>query len=252
MPPLAELQRRVAAAILAEDLAGMPALAAAPVPAADAFAVHCGTVHGGVTSALRLSFPTVDALVGEAFFDQMARAFVVEQPPRRANLSDYGGGLPDFVRAYPHAEGLPYLADVARLDLAVAAALLSPDLDVRRIFPIEPAVSLSLPVSFKVLSLSYPADLIRAGLEAEDDAALATIDLGSGPRHLAVWRSGRAASVRLLSPPAGAFLAALVEGAGPDQALDAATASPDPAAALQAIQTEVFAASFTQIIQNAS
>lgn len=250
MPPLAELQQRMASAILTQDLARMPALVAGPVPAADAFAVYCGTVLGGVTTALRLTFPTVDALVGETFFDQMARACMADRPPRRANLSDYGSAFPDFVRTYPHAAALPYLADVALLDLAVAGALRSPDLDVRGVWAIEPAVGLSLPVALKVLSLNHPADLIRAGLEAEDDAALAAIDLNAGPRHVAVWRAGRAASVRALSPPAGAFLAALVDDAGPDEALAAATAFAEPDTALQAIQTEVFAASFTQIIQN--
>jgi hypothetical protein len=239
----------MAGAILGGGHADMPALASSLIPASAAFTVHRDTVLGGLANALRLTFPTVDALVGEAFFDQTASAFVAEQPPRRANLSAYGEGFPAFIDGYPHAAALAYLADVARLDLAVAQALAKPDIDIRRQLALDAAVHLSLPVSLTVLVLNSPADLIRDGVEADDDLALGAIDLSAGPRWFAVWRAGRAATVQTLSPAAGRFLAAIQAGANADDALAAATADAEPAVALQAIQTEVFAARFAQIIQ---
>jgi len=247
--PLAELQRRMAGAILGGELDAMPALAPSPIPVGDAFAVHRDTVLGGLTGALRLTFPTVAALVGEAFFDQMASAFVAAQPPHRANLSAYGEGLPAFIGTYPHAASLAYLGDVARLDLAVSMALTKPDADVRRQIALNASVSLSLPVSLTVLALHSPAELIRDGVEADDDEVLAAIDLSTEARWLAVWRAGRTASVLPLSPPAGLFLAAILDGADAEKAVAAAAESVGPAIALQSIQTEVFAARFAQIIQ---
>lgn len=248
MSPLADLQRRFTGAILDGDLGEMPALAPSSIPAEAAFAVHRDTALGALANALRLTFPTVDALVGEAFFDQMAGAFVAEQPPRRANLSTYGQAFPVFIARYPHAVSLAYLGDVARLDLTIAQALMAPDVDSRRQIALDATVRLSLPVSLAVLDLQSPADLIRDGLDADDDQALAAIDL-SAPRWLAGWRDGRAVVVQPLGPAAGLFLNAVLSGDGVEAALEAAAAAADPTAALQAIQAEVFAARFAQIIQ---
>ena len=250
MSPLAELQRQMAGAILDGAPAAMPALVASPISLEAAFAVHRDTALGGLANALRLTFPTVDALVGEAFFDQMALAFVAEQPPRRASLSAYGQAFPRFVSRYPHAASLAYLGDVARLDWAIAQALMAPDADRRRQIAIDASVQLSLPASLVVVGLQCPADRIRDGVEAQDDQALASIDL-SAPRCLAVWRAGRTAVVLPLSPAAGLFLQALIAGDGVDAALQAASADTGPVAALQAIQAEVFGARFAQIIQTA-
>lgn len=249
---LAELQQRMARAILAGDLDALPPVRRGPIPAKDAFAVHRDTVLGALCSALRLSFPTADVLVGEGFFDQAALAYVAEQPPRRARLSAYGAGFPDFLDAYPPALDLAYLGDVARLDLAVCDALAAPDLGVRRRVAIDADVALALPVSLTALSLEFPADLIRAGLEAGDDRALAAIDLAPRPRAVAVWRAGRQAAVRPLAPAAGAFLTEILGGASADEALAAVFAVHPPAAALQLIQTEVFAAPFAQVTQTRS
>ncbi len=246
MSPLADLQRRFAGAILDGDPDETPALAPSLIPAAAAFAVHRDTVLGALANALRLTFPTVEALVGEAFFDQMAGAFVAEQPPTRANLSTYGQVFPAFIARYPHAASLAYLGDAARLDLSIAQALMAPDIDNRLQIALDATVQLSLPVSLAVLGLQSPADLIRDGLEADDDQALAAIDL-SAPRWLAVWRDGRLAVVQPLGPAAGLFLNAVLAGDGVQAALEASATVVDPAAALQVIQAEVFAARFAQI-----
>ena len=249
---LADLQQRTAAAVLAGDPGALPPTRRGPIPARDAFAVHRDTVLGALCNALRLSFPTVDELVGGAFFDQAALAYVTEQPPRRARLSTYGAGFPDFLEAYPPALELAYLGDVARLDLAVRDALAAPDAGVRRLIAIDARVSLALPVSLTALSLSFPADLIRAGLAAGDDEALAAIDLAPRPRTLAVWRAGRQAVVRPLASVAGVFLSEVLDGASADEALAAVFAVHPPAAALQSIQAEVFAAPFAEVTSTRS
>src|SRR6202000_1958685 len=77
------------------------------------------TALHGLVNALRLSCPTVDALVGEAFFDQAAQAFVQDHPPASAWLTGYGASFADFLDAYEPARDLPYLADVARFDFAI-------------------------------------------------------------------------------------------------------------------------------------
>ena len=81
--------------------------------------MHRNTVFGALAQALALTYPTVAALAGEAFFDRAAAAFATEAPPSEARLSAYGGQFPDFLATWPPAAELPCLGDVARFDLAI-------------------------------------------------------------------------------------------------------------------------------------
>ena len=123
MPPLADLQQDFARAILA---GAMPDVALAPghVPAADAMRVYRNTVIGALVNALRLTYPSIDALLGEAFFDQAAATFAKAHPPASGRLAGYGEGFIAFLPG--HVPSLPYLADVARLDWAMAPLSLDP------------------------------------------------------------------------------------------------------------------------------
>jgi hypothetical protein len=246
--PLAELQQDMARIVLGGE-ATLAAVKPAPVPLEAALGVHRDTVLGALIGALRLTFPTVDELVGGAFFDQAARAFIEASPPRAARLSNFGEGLPAFLARYTPASRLAYLADVARLDLAIAGALSAP-LAPRDLILIDARVSIELPYSLTALELSYPADLVRQALDEGDDAAMASIDLTARKRFVAVWRRDRRAAVRHLDVAAGRFLATILASADADRALAAAFAESDRQAALGAIQARIFAAPFCRIINH--
>lgn len=114
--------------------ASLPEFAAAlldasrPVPAgvtsargeADAlrFAVYRNNVHVSLVEALNRIFPVTQALVGAEFFRAMTRVHVGENKPRDPVLIRYGADFPAFIERFPPAASLPYLADVARLELA--------------------------------------------------------------------------------------------------------------------------------------
>lgn len=249
MSPLADLQRRMARALL-QDPDALPAelFAAGPIPAAEALRVHRGTAIGGLVNALRLAFPTVLALTGEDFFDQAAAAFARRRPPGEANLAAYGDGFADFLEGYTPARGHPYLGDVAALDLAVERCGSAADLT--RLHRLDDAISLGLPVSLVLLAVRRPADQIRAALAEGDEDALAGIDLKPARRSLAVWRRKDEVGVRPLSDPAALFLAGLTEGRSADEALSVAAQAGGAEAALLAIQSDVFAAPFAVITPN--
>lgn len=82
------------------------------------FAVYRNNVTVALIEAVKSTFPAVVALVGEDFFAEMARQFVRLTPPHSPLLFDYGRDFPAFIAAFPPAAGLPFLADVARLDRA--------------------------------------------------------------------------------------------------------------------------------------
>ena len=82
------------------------------------FAVYRNNVMVSLIDALADTFPVVQALVGEEFFRAMARAFAQVSPPRSRLMVYYGDSFADFVASFPPAAPVPYLADVARLEMA--------------------------------------------------------------------------------------------------------------------------------------
>jgi len=242
MLPLAELQQGFARTILTGVPASNLDFAPGPVSAQAAFLVHRNNVMGALSGALRLTFPSVDHLVGTDFFDQAAAIFAESQPPSVPHLAAYGDTFPDFLQE--HVPEISYLADVARLDLAIDHALQAAPTSRR--FVLDAQVTLEFPSSLSLLKLNHPAELIKDALE--DDAALAAIYLAPGLRRLAVWRTGREAWVRRLGLVAAEFLARLLAGDSFEHAFASAASDVSAQDALDAIRAEIFSAPFCQVI----
>lgn len=92
-------------------------------------AVHRNNVVNSLLDALADTFTVVQQLVGTEFFRAMAVLFVRQAPPRSRVLAHYGREFPAFTAAFEPARGLPYLADVARLELARVMAYHAADAD---------------------------------------------------------------------------------------------------------------------------
>lgn len=91
--------------------------------------VYRNNVVSSLVDALADTFPVVQQLVGPEFFRAMAAVFVRQSPPRSRMLAHYGQAFPSFIAAFEPAQGLPYLADVARLEVARVAAYHAADAD---------------------------------------------------------------------------------------------------------------------------
>jgi hypothetical protein len=81
------------------------------------FAVYRNTVLKGTTDALLANFPTIERLVGTNWLNSAAAIHARLSPPTDVRLLNYGAGFPDFLDKFEHAQDMPYLGDVARLDL---------------------------------------------------------------------------------------------------------------------------------------
>ena len=90
-------------------------------------AIYRNTCSGTLIRALGLSYPAVRRVVGGDFFDATAERFIGRQPPVSAYLDGYGADFADFLAGFAPAAGVPYLADLARLEWAVSRALHAPD-----------------------------------------------------------------------------------------------------------------------------
>src|SRR5688500_18157832 len=125
MSDLATFQRAFADALMAD---GEP-----PTPfRSQAFAVYRNTAARGAVEALRAAYPTVDMLVGEEMFTEVAIDYRRERPPFSPVLSDYGVDFASYLAQQPWTSELPYLADVARLDRLWLEAFLAAGLDASR------------------------------------------------------------------------------------------------------------------------
>ncbi|MBS1302933.1 DNA-binding domain-containing protein [Loktanella sp. SALINAS62] len=102
------------------------------------FSVYRNTVAHTLSDALAQRFPAVQRIVGKAFFRQTARIFVADNPPRSPVLQDYGTEFPAFLADFPPAASLPYLADVALIEMARGQAYHAADAE-----PLSPAAVMS-------------------------------------------------------------------------------------------------------------
>ncbi|MCF6443873.1 DUF2063 domain-containing protein [Nereida sp. MMG025] len=104
------------------------------------FAVYRNNVAASLTEALRTGFPVIRKLVGDRFFDALAGVYLRAHPPKTPLMMHYGQELPAFLQGFPPAQNLPYLADVARLELAMRESYHAKDAA-----PIEPSVLAAIP-----------------------------------------------------------------------------------------------------------
>lgn len=216
-------------AAFAAHLAGVhrPDLIAEILPAGRRLAIHRHYVRDSLAAALAATFPTVQAVVGVDFFRGLARVFIDRSPPTQPVLSEYGADFADFIAGHGPARGLPYLADVARLDWALNLAFHAPadgrvtaaDLAA---LPTErlPSVRLALAPGTVLIASPYPLDCIWAA--SQPAASADAVDLNRGGVRLLVLRRPDDAAFVSLSKSEAAFVAVLAEGRQLDEAAIAA------------------------------
>jgi hypothetical protein len=219
-----------------------PAGLVAAADIGERFAVYRNNVVSGLSRALAAGFPATVAIVGDEFFAAMAAVYVRRSPPVSPVLLDYGASLPDFIDSFEPAAGLPYLADVARLELAYTRAFHAADalsLPPQALAGIAPDrlgdVRLALHPALRLLRTAHPA----ATIWAMNTGRLPLGEIENwDAQDILVLRPQHEAAVSLLMPGEADFIAALQAGASlgdaASAALDAADAF-DLASALAAL-----------------
>lgn len=192
------------------------------------FDVYRDNVAIGLSRALASRFPASVAIVGEAFFTGMARAYVAAEPPRSPVLLTYGDTFPDFVVSFEPAADVPYLPDVLRLEVCRATAYHAADAKAAGadVFgALDPQTLASLRVRFHpatgLVRSAFPVVTIwsmNAGI-----LPVAPIEDWRGEDAL-VTRPALDVGVHRLAPGHFTFLSVLREGGTLSAAVDAAMA----------------------------
>ncbi|MBT3305359.1 MAG: DUF2063 domain-containing protein [Alphaproteobacteria bacterium] len=90
-------------------------------------AVYRNNVFAQLTECLSDLYPVVKMLVGDEFFVPTTVEFIRSHPPHSPVLAEYGEDFAEFLDGFVPAESVPYLGDVARLELARHQAQSAPD-----------------------------------------------------------------------------------------------------------------------------
>ena len=180
------------------------------------FAVHRNNVISSLQDALSETFPVVQELVGVEFFRAMAAVFVRQSPPRSRILAHYGQEFPNFIERFEPAASVPYLADMARLEMARVRAYHAADAAALA----SESVSLALASGDRIGQLRlvcHPSVSVVSSRHAvvslwaahQDGSDLATIDIDQAEEAI-VLRAGLDVLVLRLPPGGAEFVSALL------------------------------------------
>ena len=218
MMTLREFQSRFQAAVFSGDEDVCGSILDDGIPAVRRVQIHRNNTFITLTEALEAIFPAVGRLVGEDFFAFAARRYILESPPRSGTLIEFGNGFPRFLESFAPANGLVYLADVARLEWLWHEsfhALEAVPLDGERLAATPPdrldRIRFVFHPSLRLLSSRYPVLRIwqaNVGEAGSPDR----IDLSESSDRVQIARPQADVEVRRLPDDAFEFLNALANG----------------------------------------
>jgi hypothetical protein len=216
---LLELQQRVTRGITGGNLDDVLPWIVGPGSAAiDCLGILQNTWAVVLTQALTVAFPAVRKLVGSQFFDRLARDFLNENAPSDAWLDLYGADLPVFISTYEPARSVPYLADVARLEVLVNRAIHAPRDPHLSVATLGESLEglgdirfVSHP-SLGLLESHFAVDVIWRAVLNLDGQSFDDVDPEDVDAHLLVARNGGGVRVERLTQEAHLFAELLAEG----------------------------------------
>jgi hypothetical protein len=217
-PSLRELQRSFAAAVFSDAPAILAQLRDGAFPAARTLQIYRHNVFATLAEALAACYPVTKKLVGEEFFDYLADRYLRQHPPRTGNLHEFGAALADFLAAFPSAQPLVYLPDVARLEWAWQQAYHAPDATssaLAALAAVAPGhyakIVFHLHPSVRLVASDYPILRIWQVNQADFNGE-SIVRLNEGAQQLLIVRRGLDIEIEPLGIGEYAMLQAFVAG----------------------------------------
>jgi hypothetical protein len=195
-----------------------PALVSGPgdKAAVRRYNVYRNNVTVSLIDALAAVYPAVQRIVGVDFFRAMARSHMRETPPASPLLFEYGRDFPAFIEQYEYAQGMPWLADTARVERAWLDAYHAAD--ERPLSASDLATVPSQRLADLILAPHPSTRIVRSRFSAvtifaanRATAPVEEIDASQAEDAL-ITRPELDVVVRRLAPGEAAFLSALIAG----------------------------------------
>lgn len=76
-------------------------------------------IKATAANALSIIYPTVVSQIGQELMDYICQVLLFKQPPCHGDWAEWGVGLPNFLKTLDILDEYPFVAESARLDLAV-------------------------------------------------------------------------------------------------------------------------------------
>jgi hypothetical protein len=180
-------------------------------------AIYRANTNASIAKALVAAYPVIQRVVGDEFFDALARACHRALPSVSGDLFDYGADFAEFLEQLPHTRSMPYLPDLARVEWAVHRAYGAADAtawDASSLAEVpeahQAAISFEWAAGTSLIASDYP--LARIWMIHQDDyEGEFDVDWSTAQRVL-VARDGFRVAVSALSEGDAAFVAASLAG----------------------------------------
>jgi hypothetical protein len=195
--------------------------------------IYRANTAASVSKALGAAYPVVRQVVGEEFFDALARAYQRAVPSTSGDLYDHGAAFAAFVAEFPHTQSLPYLADLARVEWAAHRAYGAEDAgtwDPQTLAQVTPAhqaaIRLHWAAGTAIVDSNFPVARVWLIHQPDFDGEF-SVDWSVRECAL-VAREGLRVVVSTLGAGDAAFVASSLKGAALGASIEAAL-SADPA-----------------------
>lgn len=185
--------------------------------AIERFTIYRNNVILSLITAMADTYPVIKRLLGDEFFNAIAKEFVRNNPPQKPSLLFYGEDFIDFIRHFPACSEMPYLADVAKLEWYNVRAFHAADeplFDNNLLATVAPEslaeVSFTLQSSVYLMCSDWPVDTIWEENLKEEVATLNIEDYAAN--NLLIYRHELQVQVINLQIDCYHFLYAFSEG----------------------------------------
>ena len=194
---------------------------------AERFALYRGNLTATWAKALGAAYPVIRQLVGDEFFEALAREYGRAHPSDDGDLNRFGANLAGFLEGFQYTADLPYLPDMARLEWLLHRAHYAPSVDTvdaqaLAAIPAEEIESVTMDLAPAAKLFASDWDVVQLWLAHQDEQGEGFPQEMRQPSQALVVRPNWKTSVVPQSAAAHAALGVLQQGATFGAALDEA------------------------------
>jgi hypothetical protein len=227
MPALPELQRQFAAGLRGETVDAGAWIEADGLPPSARLGVYANNSRAFFGQALELTYPVLRRRVGDDYFAQLALHYRAQHPSPSGDLHEVGRAFAAFLAGHLADSPYAWLADLARLEWAVADAATcgeDPPAGLAALAGLAPAAlaatRLKPVTSLRTVASAYPVFSVWRANQADQPGD--AVDADAGAESVLLRAADGACVLHRVPPTTLHFIEALAGGAALAEAIDSA------------------------------